>query len=75
MKKYIVVGGWVTSATDGDRHWVSGLRVARLYRLRPDQYYLASGSVDAVFNSNYPDDCIILKPRYDGNYVLPEARD
>lgn len=71
MKKYIVVGGWVESMNDRDRHWVSALEVAKLYDLRPDQYYLAS-PVDALWNDDYPNDCIILKPRYDGNYTLPK---
>lgn len=72
MKKYIVVGGWVTSRNDGERHYVSAEKVARLYNVDPRECYLASGPLDALYNSNYPDDCIILSPRYDGNYTLPK---
>lgn len=73
-RKYIAVGGWVHSIMDADKHFVSAPEVARLYGLQPQECYIASSAYDAVWNDDYPNDCIILKPQYTGKYVLPEPR-
>lgn len=67
--KYVVHPGWVTSAHDGDRHYIEFYQLVRLYGVNPIECIDASSAhamlgwsdeVWATFKH--------LNPRYDGNY-------
>lgn len=75
MKKYLCVGGLVTSQNDGQLHHVTGKRLVELYGLRWDECYTAFGNdrVD-VWLRDKPG-LIVLRPDPTGRYELPaEAR-
>lgn len=70
MRKYAVIGGWVTSKYDEERHYISSLRLCLLYKIKSSLCYL--------FEENDPNKMLgfdftgiqILRPRYDGNHNL-----
>lgn len=62
--KYLIQPGWVISKYDGDRHWVTAPMVARLYRLRPDEWR----QYDSFWDRDT--DLIILYPKSSGDYTL-----
>ena len=37
MKKYVVHSGFIISETDGDRHYVTGMKVAKLVGLKQSE--------------------------------------
>jgi hypothetical protein len=65
MIKYCMHGGWVKSRHDGDQHYVSAVRLIRLYGLDPKE------CVVSIKQFMEREDLIHLHPRYDGNYRLP----
>ena len=72
-KKYALHPGYVFSKNDGDRHYIGGPELARLYGVELDECitirrhhsYIISGA------SRY----IHLYPDYNGHYKLPEVPD
>jgi hypothetical protein len=60
-KRYLVLPGYVTSANDGQRHWIGYDRLVRLYGVDPAE--CTSTRVDG-------EQLIELSPRYDGNYAV-----
>lgn len=70
--KYALCPGFVTSRTDGDRHYVGAVNLAELYGVPmsecvifdPDRPHLAAG-VKAT-------GLIFLRPRRDGRYEVPK---
>lgn len=73
MKKYLVVGGFVTSKNDGDTHYVDAPSLCRLYGVNPKECWMKDER--SFINEQHieafkSDDLIVLKPRYDGNYTL-----
>lgn len=69
-KEYYIVGGYVTSANDGDEHYISAAQLAHLYGVDPSACLVAG-------NWLRPDPCLpegllVLTPRSDGNYALPK---
>lgn len=71
-KKYLVIGGYVTSKNDGDRHYVSSYVLARLYGLNPKDCFLAEENNERSLLGIRFEDYIILRPRYDGNSKLED---
>ena len=74
MKKYIVIGGKIRSKTDGDRHYIDAHRLCELYRINPQECYLEEANNYRKTKHTYPLHLIKLRPRYDGNYNLQEAK-
>lgn len=71
--KYILVGGYVTSRNDGDRHYISPLQLASCYNVNPSECILIPGKrlrTLKLAKEQFPD-IIELNPRDDGNYRLP----
>lgn len=62
--KYVLMPGWVMSATDGDRHFVGFAALCRAYRLNPYECYDGSRP-DAVGRSK---GLIELGPRHRDDY-------
>jgi hypothetical protein len=74
VKKYGLRPGWVTSKTDGDRHWVSAEQLARLYQVpmdecvmapHPTEYQLVRDRFWKVYGY-----LPTLAPRFDGDYRI-----
>lgn len=73
-KRYIVFGDYVRSRTDGDLHYISAARVAELYGVPLSECILhetreTSKRVDSTLLATLHH----LRPRYDGNYTIPDA--
>ena len=66
-KKYLVVPGYVRSASDGEEHYIDAHTLMRLYGVRPDECFVRHPSFES---HGLPKGLRILRPRYDGNYRL-----
>lgn len=66
MTRYVLHPGWVTSRNDGDRHYITAIRLAELYGVHPACCRVSSP--DAKDKEGE----VHLYPRYDGNYSLPQ---
>lgn len=65
-KQYLVLGDWIISKNDGDRHFISAMKLCQLYRISPERCILGKVG-DGIKYPNLP----TLMPRYDGDYVCP----
>ena len=70
--KYAVHPGYVISKTDGDRHYISALQLAFLYRLYPDQFVVWDDKDPRSNIGRNPEVYKHLYPRIDGDYKLHE---
>ena len=76
MKKYLIVPDFVTSNNDGDRHFISAQQLIKLYGVDAEECHVASHPAHLEgFNIGGENPLIILAPRYDGNYQLPQPRE
>lgn len=68
-KKYLVCPNWVTSANDGDRHFITAIMLIGLYGVNPHECIVSRD----VLNRRGLDisELIILRPKYNGDYRLP----
>lgn len=66
MIRYVIHPGYVFSKNDGQRHYINGHQLMRLYGLRPSECVIASPH----YGWKAPADVIHLYPRNDGNYKL-----
>ncbi len=67
--RYVLHPGYVTSATDGQEHFIGGPRLAALYGVNiRDSETVVFG--DEPGYREQPGD-VHLHPRYDGHYSLP----
>lgn len=64
--KYCVVGGWLISKTDADRHYVNAKKLCKLYGVNPEECMLYEEAQNMPISTRLP----ILRPRLDGNYSL-----
>ena len=68
--KYIVVPGYIRSINDGDKHFITGEQLIRLYKVNPKECVIVSpGKEWGKFREA---DQIILEPDYTGRYEVPE---
>lgn len=65
---YALHPGWITSKYDGDQHYIGVAQLARLYKLRHDEYVIW---YDDELNPLKHDDYIHLYPSYHGSYGRP----
>lgn len=72
MKKYICIGGYITSKNDNDRHYISPYKLAKLYQVNPKECYFAKDDSDNLLLGLRIEELIELRPRYDGNYLVPQ---
>lgn len=69
--RYVLHPGYVTSAADGQMHFVGGQRLAALYGVDiRDRWSVVYG--DEPGYRELPGD-VHLHPRHDGNYSLPSG--
>ena len=71
MKKYIVIGGYVQSKSDGDRYYINAIRLCELYKVNPMECYLLE-SKDPAYEMRQKGlpDLSVLRPSYSGDYSL-----
>ena len=69
-KKYLLCPGWVTSQTDGQHHFISASRLARLYNVRMDECEVFEPDARPLAKHA---GLIRLTPRFDGQYKDPHA--
>lgn len=77
-KRYLCVGGYVISA-DGDRHYVPGHELVRLYQVNgqecicvdPERHPVATQLNLIGISEDQLSDLVHLHPKQDGNYTLP----
>lgn len=69
-KKYLVIGGEVTSKNDRQRHYVSARRLVDLYRVRIGECILFDDQeqIPPYYNEL---GLVVLRPDYEGRYELP----
>jgi len=71
-RRFVVCPDFVTSRTDGDVHYIGAAKLARLYELRPDEYYVWHQDVPAARVQNWETQGLMfLCPRRDGKYGRP----
>ena len=70
MKKFAIHPGYITSKNDGDRHFISYNQLIKLYGANPNECFeWVKGHADVKLWDDY----IHLKPRFDGDYDLPNS--
>lgn len=75
--KYVLCPGYITSKTDGQRHYITAPQLMKLYGVRPKECVVHIPQ-DWWERSDYEraakshEGLIWLAPRYDGDYTLPK---
>jgi hypothetical protein len=80
MKKYVIVGGYITSAHDKTPHYIDAPKLIDLYKINEQECYkFETRSKMERENyekySKYYENLLTLFPQYDGNYELPEPEE
>jgi hypothetical protein len=73
-RKYLIIPGYVISKSDGDRHYVSGMELIRLYGVDRDECVIVPYGWPkrrGGMSEQYINSLIHLEPRLDGDYSLP----
>ena len=73
MKRYICLGGGITSRADGDYHYIPATRLPELYKVNPDECIFVEESEDFGRKTRGCRDLIVLYPRSDGAYIVPKT--
>lgn len=69
--KYVVIGGWITSKNDGDRHYINARKLCGLYGVDPMECMLYEEREHQRIKVGFlGESLLVLRPRYDGNYIL-----
>lgn len=74
-KHYVLVPGYVFSATDDDRHYITWQQLQKLYGLQRGQFSVKRGSGrQPYYDPPLPEgkEVVRLTPRFNGDYSLPE---
>jgi len=72
MKKYLVIGGYVISQSDKEKHYVSAHRLCELYGIKQEDCDLVN-EFKKGYSTSYRDLAKydkILRPKNDGSYEL-----
>lgn len=75
-KLYRCLGGWITSRSDGDRHFISASKVAELYRVNPSECIFINPEDHPNYEPQKGYDLSQLTdlwPREDGDYTLTSS--
>lgn len=68
-KKYVVVGGYIYSINDGERHYINANRLCMLYSVHPEECYLFDGD-NHMRGFRNTENLQVLGPKADGNYSI-----
>ncbi len=72
MKKYLLLGDTIPSKYDNDEHFISAQQLKEAYRLDPRECIFSIAGKDGELSRrgiNLDADLIILRPRFDGDYL------
>lgn len=69
--KYLVLPDFVRSRSDGDKHWISGRDLIRLYDVNPAECMTINGFTHG-YSDKYLSSLIPLRPQESGDYTLPQ---
>ncbi len=70
--RYVLFPSWVTSRTDGERHFIKAGDLAKLYNV-PFHKCLVVNHIDRIAGHYVPrEGDVKLHARADGNYQLPK---
>ena len=72
-KKYAIFPGLVASKTDGQMHHVDARTLMTLYRVNAVECVVIMPDVRPSIARIESQGLIALRPRFDGNYTLPDA--
>ena len=74
MIRYLVIGGTVTSQTDGQTHYIWPGQLMKLYRVEYRECLLATSETDAerilAAHGKDRDALVVLRPRFNGDYRI-----
>lgn len=74
-KMYIVRGGFVRSKNDGQIHFVSARKVAKLYKVPSEAcIFPKEHELDSEIQKGFTNKLTSLRPRNDGKYQLNEVK-
>jgi len=68
-KKYLILPDWVRSMHDGQEHFISADELVRLYGVNKAECQVCRSTLHSRIS---PPGLIVLRPRYDGDYSIPE---
>lgn len=68
MKKYLVIGDWITSKMDGQRHYVPSIKLIELFKLNRDECILADRNNPKSLVGLNLEDYVVIEPDYKGFY-------
>ena len=76
--KYAVFPDYVKSKSDGDEHYITGDMLIHLYDVDPNECVVIDDRNNQrirveLMRLAEEDKLIQLRPRYDGNYIVPEG--
>jgi hypothetical protein len=74
-KHYVLVPGFVYSATDGDKHYITWQQLQRLYQLERHEFSVdRSTGRREIYDPPLPEgkEIVRLKPSFNGRYGRPE---
>jgi len=67
-RNYLLLGGWVSSKSDGELHYVSATKLLRLYGLDPRECILVNDFNGSSLRGVDLTSLIVLGPRFHGDY-------
>ena len=70
-KKYLLVPGYIRSASDGDTHYVSPVQLKNLYNVDMHECLIYNERM----MGKQPEGLIELRPSSIGNYTLPQDKE
>lgn len=72
-KKYVCIGDFVISQSDGQLHYISAVMLPKLYQVSPQECIFTCEDMETIMGLEL-EKYTILRPRNDGNYTLPGTK-
>lgn len=67
-KKYVLMGGYITSKSDGDTHWIGADQLCQLYGLNQNLCFFCDPRLESTIYGINMGKMIVLGPRFHGDY-------
>jgi hypothetical protein len=68
MAKYLVIGDWIRSANDGDRHYISARQLVELYGIDPRDCKTIENNQPMSLVGVDLNKFVVLRPLFHGKY-------
>lgn len=68
--KYLVCPGYVSSVNDKDEHYISAMRLIKLYGVHPRECVVLTDNMRG-YSQEFLNSLYALYPRRNGNYTIP----